>query len=284
MTKRISSIQNPSLVQNAFLIGAIGIFLGSVPSLAIAKEAQTAAKAKAKSAAKSKGKASIRKPASSTRPPATAARKPATVAKKSVSAEQRESRLQHAQELLGKYYPHSVAKAGEGVLKINSLIYQWTKERLPKAYRSKYKQVAQTIIDESLRYGFDPVFLMSVIQRESRFNPATIGGVGEIGLMQIRPTTGKWIAQKFNMPWKGDKSLLDPVMNIRLGSAYLNYLRDRFDSHAQLYLAAYNMGQNNVSNILERNIWPKDYPRHVMRNYVDFYSTIKDSNAKRTRI
>lgn len=196
-----------------------------------------------------------------------------------LSEEQREVRLTHARELLGKYYAGSSARAGEKIKKINSMIYHWTKEKLAKKYRKNYQAIAQTIIDESLKYEFDPVFLMSVIQGESSFNPRQIGSVGEIGLMQIRPTTGKWMAELTKQEWKGKQSLFDPVTNIKLGAAYLNYLRDKFDNHAQLYLAAYNMGQRKVASILEQNIWPKDYPVHIMKKYVEFYNELKQRSA-----
>lgn len=194
--------------------------------------------------------------------------------KKTLSSQQREERLKHARELLGKHYRKSTAKVGEKIPKINSLVYRWTRQRLPKSHKAKSKVLAQAIIDESLKYGFDPIFLMSVIQGESSFRPNMIGGVGEIGLMQIRPETGKWIAEKFDMKWKGTQSLHDPVTNVRIGAAFLSFLRDRFDSHAQLYLAAYNMGQSNVDRLLAKEIWPKDYPQHVMKHYIEFYASV----------
>ena len=193
---------------------------------------------------------------------------------------QRYHRLAHAQELLGKHYTHSVARSGERIRKINYLIYGWTRDRLPKKYRSQYKEIAQTIIDQSLAYKLDPVLLMSVIQGESSFKPRMVGKVGEIGLMQIRPTTGKWIASMHGIPWKGKKSLYDPITNIRIGAAFLNYLRDQFDMHAQLYLAAYNMGQGNVKDALIRKVWPKEYPVHVMKYYVEFYAEIKERESQ----
>lgn len=188
---------------------------------------------------------------------------------------QRECRLQHAHELLGKYYKTSAAHYTENVRKINSAIFEYTKEHLPKSHRKEYRKVAQTIIDEALKFEFDPVFLLSVIQGESSFNPRMIGGVGEIGMMQIRPTTAKWIAGMYGFQFKGRQSLFDPVTNIKIGAAYLDYLRDKFDSHAQLYLAAYNMGQRAVANVVEKNIWPKDYPIHVMKKYVEFYEDLR---------
>lgn len=191
--------------------------------------------------------------------------------KLTLSEMQRQVRLQHAHELLGKHYKKSAVKSGERVAKINKQIYRWTSELLPKSSRKRYKTVAQTIIDEALKYEFDPVFLMSVIQGESSFNPKMLGRLDEIGLMQLRPATAKWVADRYGLKYKGREALFDPVTNIRLGAAFLSYLRERFDSHAQLYIAAYNMGQGNVKDALTRNVWPKDYPTHVMRRYVDFY-------------
>lgn len=187
---------------------------------------------------------------------------------------QKRLRLEHAQELLGRHYAKSLVRNGEHIKKINSQIYRWTRERLPARYKKEHAKIAQTIIDESLKYGFDPVFLLSVIQSESRFNPDARGGHGEIGLMQILPPTGSWIAEKAGLKWRGPSTLKDNIANIKLGAAYFAFLRDRFDSHARLYIAAYNMGQRNVDLALDKKIWPKDYPGLVMKNYVEFYSAL----------
>lgn len=205
-------------------------------------------------------------------------------AKETVSSAQRELRLQHAHELLGKYYRKSAVRVGEKVTKINSMIYRWTRERLPSKYRKDYKKIAQAIIDESLKHEFDPVFLLSVIQGESSFNPRMHGALDEIGLMQIRPGTAEWISKKAGLTWKGKDSLYDPVTNIRIGAVFLAHLREQFDSHAQLYLAAYNMGARNVASARERDVWPKDYPIHVMKLYVEFYSDIEVSDKNAAKI
>lgn len=195
-----------------------------------------------------------------------------------ISCDQRNARVHHARELLGKHYKRSVALTGEGVNKINDDIYQWTHDRLPENSKKDYQEIAQTIIDESLKYEFDPIFLMSIIQGESGFWPRIRGQFGEIGLMQIKPSTAAWIAKKYGLPWQGAKSLLDPVTNIRIGAAYLDYLRDRFGMHARLYIAAYNMGQKNVETAVENHIWPKDYAGIVMKNYVEFYTALKEKD------
>ncbi|MES2855349.1 MAG: lytic transglycosylase domain-containing protein [Bdellovibrionota bacterium] len=201
-----------------------------------------------------------------------------------LSQAQREGRVEHAQELLGSHYSRSVVRTGEQVRKINGSVYKWTKESLPAKHKVLSSKIAQAIIDESMKHGFDPVFVMAIIQTESTFNPDQIGGVGEIGLMQIRPETGEWMAKIAGIPWAGKKTLRDPLMNIKIGCAYLTWLREKFDSHARLYLAAYNMGQNNVRELLRESRWPKDYPAKVMENYVGFYEELKvRSPAARSR-
>ena len=198
-----------------------------------------------------------------------------SVASGPLSESQREMRLEHAQELMGSVYGRSVVRTGEQIKKVNGSIYRWTRTSLPKKFKNHSDKLAQVIIDEAHRYGFDPIFLLAVIQTESSFNPSMIGGVGEIGLMQIRPETAEWITKKTGLKWTGAKSLHDPATNVRIGCAYLNWLREKFDSHARLYLAAYNMGQNNVRELLQQDKWPKEYPSRVMQNYVTFYEDLK---------
>ncbi len=183
-------------------------------------------------------------------------------------------RIEHAKELLGKHYRGSVVKQGEKFKTVRAFIREWAHDTLPKKHRKKADLVAKTIVEEAKKHELDPMFVMAVIQSESSFNPDTRGGAGEIGLMQILPDTGEWMGKKAGVAWKGPKTLLDPIKNIKIGTTYLSYLREKFDNHSRLYLAAYNMGPTNVNKALAKEVWPKDYPRHVMHNYVAFYSKL----------
>lgn len=183
-------------------------------------------------------------------------------------------RVEHARELMGKSYKKSIVAKFESRKDIEKNIYEVVKLRLPKKFKHKSTVVARTIIEESQKHSLDPLFVMAVISGESSFNPEQIGPVGEIGLMQVRPSTGKWMTEMMKGKWKGDKVLYEPVTNIKLGVAYLSWLRAKFDGHGQLYVAAYNMGPKSVKNALSRNIVPKDYPIHVMKRYIAFYKDI----------
>ncbi len=184
------------------------------------------------------------------------------------------TRIDHARELLGNRYKKSIVSSFEQKVGLSENILATVTKNLPKAFKKDAHAVTEAIIQESAKHHLDPYFVMAVISGESSFNPLAVGPVGEIGMMQIRPTTGKWIAELMKTKWKGDKTLRDPILNIKLGTAYLAWLRNKFDGQAQLYLASYNMGAKSVRNAVGRNIWPKDYPRHVMKRYLAFYKEI----------
>jgi soluble lytic murein transglycosylase len=182
-------------------------------------------------------------------------------------------RIEHVKELLGKNYGRSIASVDADHSEIKKLIFQTAKKTLPRKYKKHAKRITNTIIEQSMKYKLDPVFLSAMIMNESSFNPSAKGTSGEIGLMQILPTTGKWMAKKIKMPWRGKKTLNNPVLNIKLGAAYVNLLRNKY-KHGQLYLAAYNMGPGNLRRALRKSIRPKDYTVAVMKRYFDIYKRI----------
>ena len=80
------------------------------------------------------------------------------------------------------------------------------------------------IVYESKKYGYDPLLLTAVIITESSFNNYARSSKDALGLMQIRPATGKYLANEVNVQWNGSSSLYDPETNIILGAYYLNKL------------------------------------------------------------
>jgi soluble lytic murein transglycosylase len=188
-------------------------------------------------------------------------------------------RLHQAKELLGSKYNGSIVKNGEKFRHIEQFIFEQVKSELKDPWKPQARRLAKAIMDESVKYAFDPLFLMAVIDHESVFNPETVGSVGEIGLMQVRPNTAEWISKKYDIKYHGEKSLFDPVVNVKFGAAYLDYLRDRFASQSRLYLAAYNMGVTNVHRALGKDLWPKDYPSKVMACYIKYYGELVKTRA-----
>jgi soluble lytic murein transglycosylase len=178
-------------------------------------------------------------------------------------------RIHHARELLGSHYAEQVPKGFHAEYDVSPYIYAIIKRHMKRAGSDAHR-ISDAIVQEGRKYRLDPVFILAVIQRESRFHPTKLGGHGEIGLMQIKPMTGRWIARKYNLHWSGKDTLLDPVMNVRIGAAYFDFLRTSFKSRGQLYLSAYNLGQQKTRETLKRGIYPREYSNGVLHGFLRF--------------
>jgi soluble lytic murein transglycosylase len=188
------------------------------------------------------------------------------------------SRISHAKELLGSGYKGSDAQKMEGEDTLNQMILEKIQMGLAPRWKNQAHAIASTVITESAKYKVDPIFVLALIKTESKFDPLVVGSFGEIGLMQIKPDTAEWIAKKNNIPWAGKKTLQNPTANIRIGLAYMNYLRGKFEKTPMKYVSAYNMGPLNVKRLIAKNIKPAEYSGRVMKNYQAFYSGIAHKN------
>ena len=105
-----------------------------------------------------------------------------------------------------------------------------------------------TIKAESAKNGLDPYLVASLIRQESEFNPTVISYANAYGLMQLLPSVGKAMAREEGMTHFDTLQLLDPATNIRLGTRYLRHMLDRFGGVQEYALAAYNAGDERVSD------------------------------------
>jgi soluble lytic murein transglycosylase-like protein len=102
-------------------------------------------------------------------------------------------------------------------------------------------------------HGVDPRLIAAVAHRESAFNPNAVSAVGAGGLMQLMPTTARYL---------GATDVFDPRQNVNAGAKYLRMLLDTFHGDLDLTLAAYNAGPGAVQKY---NGVP---PYHETRAYV----------------
>ena len=105
-----------------------------------------------------------------------------------------------------------------------------------------------TIQAESAKNNLDPYLVASLIRQESEFDPSAISHANAYGLMQLLPSVGRKMAHEEGIASFQTFQLLDPAMNIRLGTRYLRQMLDRFGGVQEYALAAYNAGDNRVAD------------------------------------
>ncbi len=141
-------------------------------------------------------------------------------------------------------------------------------ERYPTGMTNVAKvELAKEIYEEATRYNHDPKFILALIAIESSFQNHSVSERGAIGLMQIMPYVAESVAQEIGIEWKGNRTLLNPNLNIRIGIYYLSRLIVDFHDIG-VALAAYNYGPTYVKGLIEKKEKiPLDYYRRILTVY-----------------
>ncbi len=95
---------------------------------------------------------------------------------------------------------------------------------------------------EAAARGIDPALMLSLIRQESLFNTHATAAAGEIGLMQVIPSTAQYIAERLAWPDYQHSDLFRPQAGIAFGAYYIDEQLDLFEQNAIAALAAYNAG------------------------------------------
>ncbi|MCG3172276.1 MAG: hypothetical protein GMKNLPBB_00424 [Myxococcota bacterium] len=89
-------------------------------------------------------------------------------------------------------------------------------------------------------------FLMSLVREESAFDKDIVSWAGARGLSQLMPETTAWVAPWLKMKPPTPDQLLEPALNLKLGSYLLSRLLRQFDGNHALALGAYNAGAKTI--------------------------------------
>jgi len=135
------------------------------------------------------------------------------------------------------------------------LAYYLNRVAEKRTYRLLYPDI---VMEMSAEYQVDPYLVAAVIHCESSNNKEAVSPVGAMGLMQIMPDTGGWIAEKLELEGFTQQQLFEPELNIRFGCWYLDYLSKKFDGNRTSVLAAYNGGPGNVEKWLADDRYSAD--------------------------
>jgi soluble lytic murein transglycosylase len=126
----------------------------------------------------------------------------------------------------------------------------------------------------------EPAIVYSIARQESAFNPRTVSSAKALGLMQVTPEAGRYIAKKFGVSFDVNRLLHDNVYNTQMGAAELGDDIARYRGSYILAFAGYNAGAGRVREWIERYGDPRDprvdpidwverIPFSETRNYVE---------------
>lgn len=109
--------------------------------------------------------------------------------------------------------------------------------------------IASEIYEMSIKYdNLDVDLLCATITHESAqtWRPDITSPAGAMGLMQVMPATGMFVAHYEGITWTSPHEvLLDPIYNVRIGTRYLSTMISLYGLEGGL--AAYNGGERQAA-------------------------------------
>ncbi|AOM41215.1 murein transglycosylase [Xenorhabdus hominickii] len=152
---------------------------------------------------------------------------------------------------------------------ITGKMWDHLEERFPLAWKNEF---ANFTADKNISQSY----AMAIARQESAWDPQARSSKGASGLMQIMPKTAEHTVKTNKIQGYASKNqLMNPIMNIKIGTAYLDSVYQRFDNNRILASAAYNAGPTNVdrwladtSGHLDPIAFIESIPFNETRNYV----------------
>ena len=149
--------------------------------------------------------------------------------------------------------------------------------RFPTAFKDEYIKTAKQV-------KLPPHWLMGVARQESAYGPRAVSPAGAYGLMQVMPNTAKHFAQKFQIPYAQRNDLLDPAINIQMGSRYLQMRFEELEYNPVYASAAYNAGKTRVESWKKfgrfpTEVWIEAIPYTETRDYIKRVMTYRQVYA-----
>lgn len=156
---------------------------------------------------------------------------------------------------------------------------------LKKTYKQEYTEYVKKYSKE---YDVDEYLIYAIIKAESNFNQEAVSHREAKGLMQLMYSTAEDIAKRVDIEIN-EENILEPDININLGTKYVSMLIQKYDN-VNLALAAYNAGSGNVDGWIEKGTLKADgsdienvpftetnnYVRKILRDYKIYKQIYED--------
>lgn len=137
-------------------------------------------------------------------------------------------------------------------------------------FLAPYRELAQQAAREN---QIDEAWVFGLMRQESRFVNVARSNVGASGLMQVMPSTARWIAQRLGLKGFHPNEMQDPAKNIQFGAYYLKHVQTTLDGSPVLATAAYNAGPGRAqrwrdTRPMEAAVYIESIPFAETRDYV----------------
>ena len=98
---------------------------------------------------------------------------------------------------------------------------------------------------EAASYDLDALLVFALIRQESVFDDQVSSWAGAVGLAQVMPSTGDWIADMMPYPEFGEDLLKRAYVNVKFGAWFLDRILQQTNGDVMTALAGYNGGPAN---------------------------------------
>jgi soluble lytic murein transglycosylase len=117
------------------------------------------------------------------------------------------------------------------------------------------REIAHHVYAESKEHDVDYRLVLAVMKVESNFKLDAVSSKGARGLLQIKPSLGRGIAETLGVTWSSDRILHEPDKNIKFGVYHLSQLIEDFQT-LPWALYAYNSGSTRAKQLAAKQKKP----------------------------
>jgi len=150
-----------------------------------------------------------------------------------------------------------------------------TADKTSRLHNYKYRFLApfrDVFAEQSKATGLEEAWVLGLVRQESRFVPDARSAAGARGLMQLMPSTARWMAKRVGLHDYSPARVAEVPTNVALGTGYLKLVLEDL-GHPVLASAAYNAGPGRARRWrdvkpLEGAIYAETIPFNETRDYV----------------
>jgi soluble lytic murein transglycosylase len=146
-------------------------------------------------------------------------------------------------------------------------IIDYIQDKNIKLEDEELRTISGTVYDESMRYRVDYRLVLAIMKIESNFRYDVVSKQGARGLLQVKPSLARYIAEEVGVKWRGAETLDEPEKNIKIGVHFFSRLIEDFQN-INMALHAYHVGSTRLKEILTEKKKPeKLYLNLVLDEY-----------------